>query len=215
MNARASPSHFVLPPPLPWVSRSCSMWSDVFTSLPISTLAVLWAGGFFGGFAAGAAGFAFGIVGAAFWLHAVAPLYTTFLIVTGGLAIQAGTIWPLRSMLDRRRLVPALIGVVIGAPIGVWLLLHTGPGALKVAFGWFLAVYGVYAMLAPRMPHIAAGNSADAAVGFLGGVMGGIGGLSGVAPAIWAQMRGWPKDVGRAFYQPCIVAAHATTLTTL
>jgi hypothetical protein len=45
--------------------------------------------------------------------------------------------------------------------------------------------------------------------------MGGIGGFSGVAPAIWSQVRGWPKDVGRAFYQPCIVVAHIATIATL
>ena len=50
-----------------------------------------------------------------------------------------------------------------------------------------------------------AGARADAAVGFFGGVLGGIGGYSGVVPAIWAQLRGWPKDVARAFYQPFIV----------
>jgi len=46
-------------------------------------------------------------------------------------------------------------------------------------------------------------------------MLGGIGGLSGVAPAIWTQLRGWPKDVARAFYQPCIVVAHVATILTL
>jgi uncharacterized membrane protein YfcA len=190
------------------------MWSEA-ASLPVSTLAVLWLGAFFGGFASGAAGFAFGIVGAAIWLHALDPLYTTVLIVTGGLAIQTGTIWPLRRRLDRRRLVPALIALIVGVPIGVWLLVHTDTGSLKFAFGVFLTLYGIYALLAPRLPHVEAGPWADAVVGFLSGIMGGIGGLSGVAPAIWTQLCGWPKDVARAFYQPCIVVAHVATILTL
>src|SRR6185437_1982940 len=69
--------------------------------------------------------------------------------------------------------------------------------------------------LAPRLPHVEAGTWADSVIGFVAGIMGGISGLSGVAPAIWSQVRGWPKDVGRAFYQPCIVVAHVTTLATL
>lgn len=191
------------------------MWSDVIASLSWQTLAVLWLGAFFGGFASGAAGFAFGIVGASIWLHALDPLYTTVLIVTGGLAMQTGTIWPLRRQLEARRLVPALIAVLIGVPIGVWLLVHTNTGALKFAFGIFLTLYGIYALLAPRLPHLEAGTWADGVVGFISGVMGGIGGFSGVAPAIWAQVRGWPKDAGRAFYQPCIVVAHVATIITL
>jgi uncharacterized membrane protein YfcA len=191
------------------------MWSETLAALPWPTLAVLWAGAFFGGFASGAAGFAFGVVGASIWLHALSPLYTTILIVTGGLAMQTGTIWPLRRHLDRRRLIPALTAVVIGVPIGVWLLVHVDTRALKLGFGVFLALYGVYALLAPRLPHVEAGTWADALVGFIGGIMGGIGGLSGVAPAIWTQLRGWPKDVGRAFYQPCIVVAHVATIVAL
>lgn len=191
------------------------MWSETFASLSGTTLAVLWAGAFFGGFASGAAGFAFGIASAAIWLHAIAPVQTTFLIVAGGLTIQAGTIWPLRSVLDLPRIWPFLLAGIVGVPIGVWLLVHIDVGALKPTLGVFLAVYGVYALIAPRLPRVEAGRGAEAVVGLIGGIMGGIGGYSGVAPAIWAQLRGWPKDMARAFYQPFIVVAHVTTLAVL
>jgi uncharacterized membrane protein YfcA len=49
-------------------------------------------------------------------------------------------------------------------------------------------------------------------VGFGGGILGGIGGYSGVLPAIWTQLRGWPKDVARSTYQSFIVMAHVATL---
>ena len=74
-----------------------TLCQNELASLPATTLAVLWAGAFFGGFASGAAGFAYGVVAAAIWLHDIDPLHTTFLVVTGGLAIQTGTIWPLRT----------------------------------------------------------------------------------------------------------------------
>src|SRR5262249_14554567 len=57
--------------------------------------------------------------------------------------------------------------------------------------------------------------AADVVIAFLAGVMGGLGGYSGVAPAIWSQLRGWPKDVARAFYQPLIVTAHVATIATI
>jgi uncharacterized membrane protein YfcA len=191
------------------------MWAEILSALPLPTLLALWSGAFLGGFAAGAAGFAFGIASAAIWLHAIDPVRAAFLIVAGGLAIQAGTIWPLRGSLDWNRLWPFLLAGLVGVPVGVWLLVRTDTGALKIALGVFLAVYGAYALLAPRLPHVEAGRTADVIVGLIGGVMGGIGGYSGVAPAIWAQLRGWPKNVARAFYQPFIVVAHVATLVAL
>jgi hypothetical protein len=191
------------------------MWSDALAQLTLPTLAALWGGALLGGIASGAAGFAFGIASSAVWLHALTPVHTAFLVVAGGLAIQAGTIWPLRHSIDRRRLWPFLLAGIIGVPIGVWLLVRTDTGLLKAAFGVFLALYGLYALLAPKLPHVEAGRGADAIVGLIGGIMGGLGGYSGVAPAIWAQLRGWPKDRARAFYQPFIVVAHITTLVAL
>ena len=189
------------------------MWADLSASLSLQTLAVLWAGAFLGGLAAGGAGFAFGIVASSVWLHAIAPLHATMLVVSGGLLIQIGTIWPLRRSLDLPWLWPFLLAGFIGIPIGVWLLVQADPHALKVVLGGFLALYGAYALLKPQLPRISGGGrAADALVGLFGGILGGVGGYSGVAPAIWSQFRGWTKDVARGFYQPFIVMAHVTTM---
>jgi hypothetical protein len=191
------------------------MWADpaIVALLSAKTLAILWLGAFMGGFASGAAGFAFGIVASAIWLHALDPLHATILIVSGGGIIQVGTIWPLRHDIKVRRLAPFALAGLLGIPVGVWLLLRVDSHALKVALGIFLAVYGVYALTAPRLPRIAAGGwFADATVGLAGGVLGGIGGYSGVLPAIWCQLRGWPKDAARGVYQPFILMAHIATL---
>ena len=192
------------------------MWADpavasVFTA---QTLAVLWLGAFVGGFAAGAAGFAFGIVASAVWLHTLDPLHATMLVVSGGTVIQAGTIWPMRREINIRRLAPFALAGLVGIPIGVWLLVRIDAPALKFALGIFLAVYGVYALATPRLPRISGGGRiADGAIGFFGGVLGGIGGYSGVLPAIWCQLRGWSKEVSRGVYQPFIIMAHITTLS--
>jgi uncharacterized membrane protein YfcA len=192
------------------------MWAETLAALTLPTLAALWGGALLGGVAAGAAGFAFGIAASAVWLHVIEPLHVTFLIVAGGLSIQAGTIWPLRHSLDARRLWPALLAVVIGVPLGVWLLVRPDAGTLRTVLGVFLAIYGFYALLAPRLPRIGVGGrAADTAIAFISGVMGGLGGYSGVAPAIWSQLRGWPKDMARAFYQPLIVSAHAATIAVI
>jgi len=191
------------------------MWSEIFASLPVTTLVVLWVGGFVGGIASGAAGFAFGLAASAIWLHAIAPVHVAVLVVGGGLAMQSTTIWTLRHSLDARRLWPFVLAGVAGVPVGVWLLVRTDTGMLKVAIGAFLAAYGVYALVAPRLPYVVAGRGADAAVGFVAGIMGGLGGYSGVLPAVWTQLRGWSKTEARAFYQPFIVAVHVATIAAL
>jgi uncharacterized membrane protein YfcA len=104
---------------------------------------------------------------------------------------------------------------VAGVPVGVWLLVRTDSGMLRVAIGAFLVAYGVYALVAPRLPYVVAGRGADAAVGFIAGIMGGLGGYSGVLPAVWTQLRGWSKTEARAFYQPFIVIVHVATIAAL
>jgi uncharacterized protein len=189
------------------------MWADLAALLTVKTIALVSFGAFLGGLAAGAAGFAFGMVATGIWLHAIDPVHSAILVVSGGTIIQAGTIWPLRRSIEFPRLWPFLIAGLAGIPIGVWLLVRTDAGALKAGLGAFLAAYGAYALLTPRLPRIERGGRlADAAIGFIGGILGGIGGYSGVLPAIWTQLRGWSKDVSRAVYQPFIVMAHIVTL---
>ena len=193
----------------------CSMWSEIFASLSAATLAVLWAGAFLGGIASGAAGFAFGIAASAIWLHAIAPIHTAFLVVAGGLTIQSERSGrsAVRSMRggSGRLYWPACSA--FRSASGCWCAPTSARSRSRSAC--FLAVYGVYALLAPRLPHVVAGSGADAAIGFVGGILGGLGGYSGVLPAIWTQLRGWPKDEARAFYQPFIVVVHIATMAVL
>jgi hypothetical protein len=54
----------------------------------------------------GVAGFAFGIVAAAVWLHFLLPAQTTALIVAYGLIVQGISVWKLRRSLKPARLLP-------------------------------------------------------------------------------------------------------------
>ena len=51
----------------------------------------------------------------------------------------------------------------------------------------------------PKITH--GGRPADAVVGLLGGVMAPLSGFSGLAPALWATLRGYTKDEHRAVLQ--------------
>jgi uncharacterized membrane protein YfcA len=191
------------------------MFSDpaVVSALSTQSLAILWTGTFLGGLAAGAAGFAFGIVASSIWLHVLSPVHNAFLVVSCGVLLQIGTLWPARRGIEHRKLWPFILGGAFGIPLGVGLLVVSDAGRLKLALGLFLLAYGLYALLAPRLPYVGGGGRpADALVGLVSGVLGGLGGYSGVLPAIWAQLRGWPKEVARGVYQPFIVFAHLATL---
>jgi uncharacterized membrane protein YfcA len=191
------------------------MWGDPATAALFTwpALAMLWLGAFIGAIASGGAGFAFALSASAIWLHVLDPIRATLLVVACSALLQFFTIWPLRHHIDRRRLTPFLIGGVLGIPIGVQLLAHTDANLLKTVLGSFLVLFGSYALVAPRLPVIVAGGQvADGAVGFAGGILGGLGGYSGVLPTIWTQLRGWPKDVARAVFQPFIIVAQLVTL---
>lgn len=184
--------------------------------LTLQLLGVVWLGAFAGALAAGGAGFAFALTASAIWLHVLDPLQTTMLVVACGTILHLTLVWPMRRSIEIARLWPFALGGLVGIPVGVALLTQADVSRLKMAVGAFLVVYGLYALLAPRLPQVrGGGRAADAMVGFFGGVLGGLGGLSGVLPTIWTQLRGWPKDMARGVFQPFILMAHAATLAIL
>jgi len=162
---------------------------------------------FAGALIAGVTGFAFGLVVAALWLHILTPVQTATLIIAYGLIVQGYAVIRLRHALDWRRLWPFILGAALGVPAGVAVLGWADPAHVRAATGVFLIVYSVYALLRPTLkPVTHGGAAADAGVGFLNGVLGGMTGLAGILVTIWSGLRGWPKDVQRAIFQPVAVS---------
>ncbi len=185
----------------------------MFADYSLETVAILWLGTLVGAIAAGGAGFAFGLTASSIWLHRIDPLHSALLVNCCGTLLHLTTIWPQRSHVDVRRIWPFVMGGLIGIPIGVRVLLILDAGLLKAVLGAFLLAFGAYALLAPRIHTIrAGGRAADAGIGFLGGILSGVGGYSGVLPTIWTQLRGWPKQMARAVYQPYIIVIQSGTV---
>ena len=86
----------------------------------------------------GVAGFAFGLIAAAIWLHALTPIQTTTLIVAYGLLVQSYAVWKLRHTLKASRLVPLILGSAIGVPFGIVVLRWVSPIHLRMAIGILL-----------------------------------------------------------------------------
>jgi uncharacterized protein len=155
----------------------------------------------------GIAGFAFGIVAAAVWLHFLPPAQAASLIIAYGLIVQAVAVWKLRRSLQWRRLAPFLVSGAIGVPLGVELVRWLPAPGLRLAIGALLVIFSLYNLFRPQLaPVTGAGRLADAAVGVVNGVIGGATGLAGIAMVVWSGLRGWSPPEQRATFQPVGVA---------
>lgn len=181
-------------------------------SIPVADVAIVMATSFAAAVVAGLAGFAFGLIAAGLWLHVLTPVETAFLIVACGALVQGLSVWQLRKALDFGRLWPFIAGGAIGVPLGILVLVWAAPGTIRAGIGMFLALFSLYGLLRPALGPVGGGRLADGAVGVFSGALGGATGLGGILPAIWCSLRGWPKDVQRAVFQPVAVTIHVMTL---
>ncbi len=178
-----------------------------------TALVVFLAGTAIAAFVTGLAGFAFGLVAAGIWLHALSPAETAALIVAYALLVQGYAVWKLRHAIDLARLAPFVVGSAIGIPGGIALLRVVPAEHLRVGTGTLLALFSLYNLVRPKFATFqTAGRAVDGGVGILNGVLGGATGLAGVLPAIWSTMRGWSREEQRAVFQPTAVATFAMTM---
>jgi uncharacterized protein len=163
-------------------------------------------------FVAGVAGFAFGIIAAAVWLHFLNPAQATALIVTFGLIVQGWAVWKLRTAIKPARLVPFLIGGAIGVPLGGEVLRWSSSAHLRFGIGAILIIFSLYSLVRPRLTSVAdAGKLADATIGLANGVVGGATGLAGIVATVWCSARGWSPPEQRAVFQPVGVSVFLMT----
>ncbi len=162
---------------------------------------------FAGGFVSGFSGFAMGLVVSGVWLHVLTPIQTATLIAGYGLLTQGYGIWNLRRVLDIGRTWPLALGTVIGIPVGVAILAWLNPAYVRSGVGVLLVLYTIYSLTRPVFAPIRIGVAADIAIGLSNGLLGGLTGLGGVISTISCQLRGWPKDVQRAVFQPVLFVA--------
>ncbi|MBM3565147.1 MAG: sulfite exporter TauE/SafE family protein [Alphaproteobacteria bacterium] len=162
---------------------------------------------------AGLAGFAFGLIAAAIWLHILSPVQVTILIAAYALLIQGYSTWKLRHAVRISRLWPFLAGGAVGVPIGGELLRWASAGDIRSAVGMFMVLFCLYSLARPKWAVPSwSGRAADGGIGIAGGIVGGATGLGGILPTLWCAARGWPKDEQRAVFQPVAVGMFVMTL---
>lgn len=154
------------------------------------------------GLVQGISGFAFAMVAMSIWVWGIDPLVAAPMAVFGGwfgqvisaIRVRRGWYWSI--------LLPFVIGSAIGIPIGTQLLGILDANMFKLVLGSLLVICCSMMLATASLPKIHhGGKAADAFVGLLGGVMAPLSGFSGLAPALWATLRGYNKDEHRAVLQ--------------
>src|SRR6266403_2586954 len=122
---------------MPFSGQGCERPMDV----TIVNLALYLTATFAAALVTGVAGFAFGLVAAAIWLHILTPMQTATLIIAFGLVVQGISVWKLRHALRWRRLWPFLLGAAFGVPVGVAALNWAQSDHVRVVVGVLLVLY--------------------------------------------------------------------------
>ena len=159
------------------VAMGCAM--DGLQALDLALFSV---GTFAAACVTGLAGFAFGIVAAAVWLHFLAPAQVAPLIAAFALIVQGVSVWKLRRAVRFGRIWPCVLGSAIGVPLGAELLRWAPAAQMRIAVGGLLIAFSLYNWF--RLDSTVAtrtGAMVDGTVGVVNGVVGGATGLAGIA----------------------------------
>ena len=175
-------------------------------------LALFFVATLLGAIVAGVAGFAFGLIASAIWLHIISPAQSAPLIAAFAILIQGATLWKLRHAIQVSRLVPFIVGGAVGIPLGTAALAWASPAQMRTFIGAALIVFSLYSLARPTPPAVKGGAIADSMVGLLSGAFSGSTGLAGIPVIVWASLRRWSKDDQRAVFQPVVVAVFVMTL---
>jgi uncharacterized protein len=177
---------------------------------------VLAGGAAVAGLVQGISGFAFAMVAMSIWVWGVDPQLAAVMAVFGGWTGQIVSVLRVRRGWHVSLLWPFLIGSAIGIPIGTRLLPMLDANRFKLVLGGMLVVCCTAMLASKRLPSIkTGGRPPDAAVGLLGGVMAPLSGFSGLAPALWATLRGYTKDEHRAVLQNFNLVVLSATMASL
>jgi len=167
-----------------------------------STVAVVLLGAILAGFVQGLSGFAFGMVSMSVWVWVLPPQVAAALAIMGALVGQLIAMVTVRRGVQTRRLLPFLLGGLLGIPMGIMVLRVLDPILFRACLGLVLLTICPLMLFAAKLPNLTqARRSADAAIGLIGGVMSTLGGFAGTVPALWCTLRGWDKSVQRAVIQ--------------
>jgi uncharacterized membrane protein YfcA len=159
------------------------------------------------------AGFAFSAICGAMLFHLLAtPVQIVQILLLCSIVNQSLAIAVLWRAVVWSRLVPFLVTGVVGAPIGVIVLMHSEPRVYLHAFGAILIAYGAWSLRGRAGGASRESRLGDFIAGLVGGFFAGFVAMPGAPLSVWLGMKGWDKVRQRAVYQPFILIMQILSL---
>lgn len=97
-----------------------------------------------------------------------------------------------------------VLASLAGIPFGLMLLKLAPEGYVKGILGVLLVAYGLYGLVAPRLPEVR-GEGAAYLFGFVAGILGGAYNTNGPPVVVYGALRRWPPEHFRATLQGCFL----------
>jgi len=148
---------------------------------------------FFASFIHGLAGFGGALIAVSLLTLFLPLRVVTPLIILGGLVITLYIVLRLRKHFDFFKMVPLLLGSVIGSPLGVFLLVAVDETIAKTVLGVLLFIYALYSLIV-KIPEGTILPRWGYFFGFISGALGGAYGTGGPPAVIYASMQQWKKE---------------------
>jgi uncharacterized protein len=165
------------------------------------------------GFAEGASEVEFPILALGLWAWTLPPQLAAPLAVFGALLGAVASLFALRGGLELRRVAPFAVGGLLGAPLGIFLLHNADPSRFRLAVGFVLTLYALFALAFRGSARFKTGGvGSDAFVGVLGGALGGFCGLAAAPPSVWTRLSGWKSEPRRATVRAFVIVVALATL---
>ena len=171
----------------------------------VTSVLLLAAGAAAGGFINGLAGFGTALMSLGIWLEVMPPQPAVAIVALMSVVSGVQSLWLIRREVKPglKRLPRFLIPALVGLPLGAYILSWVTAGELKLLLAGLMLFYGVYFLFKRSLPtDLKPHPAADCAVGFMGGLLGGAASLSGVLPTMWCAMQPWTKMETSAVLRP-------------
>jgi len=154
---------------------------------------VLVAVSLFAAFTQGVTGFGSSLVAVPL-LSLVLPLRVVVpLTILNGVVITSYLSFRMWPHVDRRKILPLVVGCLPGVAVGAWLLDHLDPVYLRTALGVILIAYSLFS-LSRRRPAWRLSPAWGPLAGFTTGLIGAALSAGGPPAIVYTTLTGWGKD---------------------
>jgi uncharacterized protein len=159
----------------------------------------------------GLAGFGIALVALAFLPFVMTPATAVVLITLYASVFGVAIVFPLRRDVVPGGVALLIVGTILGAPLGVFILASVAPDVLRRLIG--IVLIGVAVLDWCRVyPARLQGRGWALSAGVLAGVLGGAVGTPGPPVILYAMTQGWSQRTIKANLQAFFVVNQAVTL---